>query len=72
MHHVGVALDHHFFRDFHAAGFTDSAHIIAPQIDQHEVLGNLFWIGEHFIFHAWSFSGVSPRLRVPAIGRTVT
>ena len=72
MHDVRVALDHHALGDLHAAGGGDAADVVAPEIDQHHVLGALLRIGEQFLGDAASASGVAPRGRVPAIGRSVT
>ena len=43
---MGIALDHHFLSQAHAARFAHPADIIAAQINQHEVLGDLFLIGQ--------------------------
>ena len=48
MHDVTVALDHHLFRDLDAAEFRHAAQIVATKIDQHHVLGALFWIDNQF------------------------
>ena len=45
---------------------------LRPEVDQHQVLGELLGVGQQLGSSARSSSGVAPRRRVPAIGRTVT
>jgi hypothetical protein len=72
VHDVRVALDHHLVGHHHRAGLGDAADVVAAQVDQHQVLGQLLGIGLEFGFQpARSSSGVRPRGRVPAIGRTM-
>ena len=70
VHHVRVALDHRVLAHAHAADLRDAAHVVAAQVDQHHVLGALLRVGEQLASSARSSSGVRPRGRVPAIGRT--
>ena len=49
VHHVLVALDHHQLGDVDRADFSDAADIVAPEVDQHDVLGALLRIGEEFL-----------------------
>ena len=58
--------------DLHAAGARDAADVVAPEVDQHHVLGALLRVGEQLALDRESSSGVAPRGRVPAIGRSVT
>ena len=46
MHHVRVALDHHQLGHLDRADLRDAADVVAPEIDQHHVLGALLGIGE--------------------------
>ena len=50
MHHVGIALDLHVAGDAHLAGLRYPAHIVAAQVDQHQVLGDLLGVGEQLFF----------------------
>ena len=50
MHHVAVALDEKLIGDGHAADLGDAADIVAPEIEQHQMLGTLLRIGEQFLF----------------------
>ena len=50
MHHIGVALDDHLLGDLHRAGGGDAADIVAAQVDQHQVLGDLLGIGQQILF----------------------
>ncbi len=78
MHHVRIALDEHQPVDFHRTVFADAAQVVASQIDEHDVLGALFGIGEEFGFEltifffvasarARSGQGAGRRRRVPAL-----
>ena len=49
MHHVGVALDNHLVGQLHCARFGDAAGVIAAQVDEHEVLGDLFRVCQQFL-----------------------
>ena len=49
MHDVAKALDHHLFRDFDAADLGNPPDIVAPQIEQHEVLGQLLGVVAEFL-----------------------
>ena len=50
MHHVRVALDVHQVANFHRAVLADAAEIVAAQVDQHDVFGAFFFVGQHFLF----------------------
>ena len=70
MHHVRIALDEHQPLRLHRAVFADAAQVVAPQIDQHHVLGALLGIGQQLRLRASrSSSSLRPRGRVPASGR---
>ena len=58
--------------DAHAAGLATRPDVVAAEVDEHHVLGALLRIGEQLALERASSSGVSPRGRVPAIGRTST
>ena len=47
-------------------------HVVASQVHQHAVLGQLLLVPGESRASARSSAGVRPRLRVPAMGRTVT
>ena len=47
MHHVRVALDRHLLGDLDATDGRHPANVVASQIEQHDVLGDLLRIGEH-------------------------
>ncbi len=44
MHHVAVPLDEHQVLHLHRAELAHAADIVAAEIDQHDVLGDLFLI----------------------------
>ena len=46
MQDVRIALDDHQFGHTHRAELRHSAHVVAPQVDQHEMLGAFFFVGE--------------------------
>ena len=47
---VGIAFDRHQLVDFDAANRGDPADVVAAQVDQHDVLGALFGVGEQIGF----------------------
>ena len=53
-----VALHGEQFFGLHRAVVADAAEIVAPQIDEHDVLGALLLAGEHFAFEALVFGFV--------------
>ena len=60
-------------RHLHGAESGDATNVVAAEIDEHHVLGALLLVGAGAPpASAASSSGVAPRGRVPAIGRTVT
>ncbi len=69
MHDVGVTLDGHQFFGLHGAVLADATQIVAPQIDEHDVLGALFFTSEHFLFEALIFGFI---LAAPARPRDGT
>ena len=50
----------------------DAAHVVAAQVDQHDVLGPLLGIGQELFGQRPVFGFVGPAARVPASGRIVT
>ncbi len=60
VHHVGIPLDEHQPIDFNRAVFAHAAEIVAPEIDEHDVLGALFRIGEEFGLEFAIFLIVAP------------
>ena len=50
MHDVRVALDDHLFSNPHATRFRDPPDVITAEIDEHQVFGQLLWVGEQFPF----------------------
>ena len=50
MHHVGVALDGVQLFDLHRAEFADLAEVIAPEVDEHVVLGKLLFVVQQALF----------------------
>ena len=51
MHHVAVPLHEHQVLHPHRAELAHPPHIVAPKIDQHDVLGDLFLIRAQIGFH---------------------
>ena len=50
MHDMAVTLDGFVGRHVHATGFGDTPQIISCQVNEHDVLGVFFWIGEQVDF----------------------
>ncbi|MNT70714.1 hypothetical protein D3C72_2091280 [compost metagenome] len=46
MHDLAVAFDDEAFRDLDRAGRGDTAHVVAAQIEQHQVLGAFLGVGQ--------------------------
>ena len=44
MHHMRVLLDDHFVSKLHASRRRNTPHVIATEINQHQVLGPLFLV----------------------------
>ncbi len=69
MHHVAVGLDLHQLVDRDPAVLAHAPEVVAPQVDEHHVLGALLLVGEQLLGDpAVVLGGVAPRGRVPAIG----
>ena len=49
MHHMAVALDDELLGRAHGANLGHTAHIVAPQIQQHQMFGQLFFIGQQIL-----------------------
>ena len=45
---MAVPLDREQVADRHAAQLRDAAHVVAREIDEHDVFGALFGVGEEF------------------------
>src|SRR6266849_7029001 len=58
VHDVGKTLDDHELLDFDGAVVADTAEIVAAEIDEHDVLGALFFAGKQFFFEALVFGFV--------------
>jgi hypothetical protein len=76
MHDVRIALDEHQLLDLHGAVFADAAYVVAAQIDQHDVLGDFFFVRAQlgfngaillFIFSARTGSGDGAILHLAAM-----
>src|SRR5215467_12668124 len=52
VHNVRVALDGEELFDLDGAVLADAAKIISAEVHEHDVLGTLFFTGEHFAFEA--------------------
>ena len=48
VHDVGVAFDDHEFVDVDGAELSCAADIVSGEVDEHDVLGAFFGVGEHF------------------------
>ena len=46
---MGVALDRHFVGEFDGTDLADPADVVAPQVDQHQMLGDLLGIGQQLL-----------------------
>ena len=51
MHHVAVPLDEHQVLHANAAELADAPDIVAAQVDQHDVLGDLLLVGAQIGLH---------------------
>ncbi|MNC85698.1 hypothetical protein D3C83_13090 [compost metagenome] len=49
VHHVRIAFDHHLLGHVHGAGLRHAPDIVAPEIDQHDVLGAFLRVGQQLI-----------------------
>ena len=49
MHHMAVALDEELVGYAHRADRRDAADVVAAEIEQHEVLGAFFRVGEQLL-----------------------
>ena len=49
MHHVRVALDDQPLGDLHRAGGGDAPDVVAPEIDEHDVLGDLLGVVQQLL-----------------------
>ena len=69
---VRVELHAHELVDAHAARHAHAPQVVAPEVDEHHVLGALLLVGAQVGDEAPVLGGVAPRRRVPAIGRVST
>ena len=51
MHHVGKPLHHELLGDFDAADFRHAPDVVAAEVDEHQVLGELFGIVRQLPLH---------------------
>ena len=51
MHHVAVTLDEHQVLHADGAELADATDVVAAEIDEHDVLGDLFLVGAQIGFH---------------------
>ena len=58
MHHVAVALYLLERLDVNAAVFADAAEVVATEVDEHHVLGELLRIGEQLGFEPRILRGI--------------
>ena len=72
VHDVAVALEGHQLVDLLGAEAHDPADVVAGQVDEHDVLGQLLRVLDSSASSRRSSSSVEPRRRVPAIGREIT
>ena len=59
---MAVTLDHHDVRQLDRAVTGDAPHVVAPQVDQHDMLGPFLGIGQQFLGQTPSSSSSRPRL----------
>ena len=50
MHHVAVALDDEFLGGFHGADLGNAPDVVPPQIQEHQVLCQLFFVRQKILF----------------------
>jgi len=60
VNHVGIALDRREFVYPDRTGLGHATHVVAPQIDQHEMFGALLRIREQLLFERPIFLGRAP------------
>jgi hypothetical protein len=71
VHDVRVALDLLEARDAHGAEAGDAADVVPAEVDEHPVLRELLLVPEEVPLESLVLAGIAPRLRVPAMGRTI-
>ena len=72
VHDVRIALDLHHVAELDGAIIGDAAHVVASQVDEHDMLGSLLGVGQQLFGQRAVLGLVAPRRRVPASGRIVT
>ena len=61
MHDMGIPLDCHHVCHRHAAGHGNPSDVVSPEVDQHQVFGELFRVGQQFLGQIGIFlSGLAP------------
>ena len=55
VHHVRIALERHVLRHPHRTELADAPEIVAPEVDQHDVLGSLLLVALELLRHAKVF-----------------
>lgn len=71
MEEVAVGLDDHEVVDRHRAGHRDAAHVVAAEVDEHDVLGALLGVRQQPLDGELVAAASPLRRAVPAIGRMV-
>ena len=60
MHDVGIAFHDELFSRFHGADFADFASVISPQIKQHQMFGEFFFVGHQVQLKGFVLGGGRP------------
>ena len=55
MHDVGIAFDRHDVGDGDGAEFGGAAHVVAAEVDEHDVFGAFLGVGEEVFFEGFVF-----------------
>jgi len=53
MHHMRITLHDHLVREFDTADFRHPSGIVSSQIDEHQMLRQLLWVGQQFGFQIY-------------------
>ena len=48
MHDMRIALDHHGVGHLYRTDFCDPTHVVTREVNQHDMLGTLFGVGQQF------------------------
>ena len=68
VHDMGIAFDHHQLTDLNGTRTGDAAHVIAPKVDQHDMLSPFLGIAKQFLFKLPVFFWRSPSGSGPGNG----